>query len=379
MHIADITMFYAPESGGVKRYLHAKRAWLARRTGCRHSIVVPGTRYAPQAGVMPVRSLALPLGSGYRLPLESWQARRTLRRLRPDIIEAGDPYLYAWSALGAGRDLGVPVVAFCHSDVPRLASRCLAAPGASCVRRYIRALYGRFDLVLAASGAVERSLRGMGLRNVARQPLGVDTAVFRPAARDPGLRSRLGLRQDARLLVYAGRYSSEKNLWVLEQAMRALGPSFALLTVGSGAHPPRAANIINLPYESEPAALARLLASCDALVHPGDQETFGLVVLEAMACGLPLIGTDAGGTSELIDAQVGIKVAPHQPAAVRAAVECLFRLDRAALSRNARERAVARHDWNAVMPSLIGHYHAARHARTLHAAPGEAVGQAGKI
>jgi alpha-1,6-mannosyltransferase len=207
----------------------------------------------------------------------------------------------------------------------------------------------------------------------------VDTAVFRPAARDPGLRSRLGLRQDARLLVYAGRYSSEKNLWVLEQAMRALGPSFALLTVGSGAHPPRAANIINLPYESEPAALARLLASCDALVHPGDQETFGLVVLEAMACGLPLIGTDAGGTSELIDAQVGIKVAPHQPAAVRAAVECLFRLDRAALSRNARERAVARHDWNAVMPSLIGHYHAARHARTLHAAPGEAVGQAGKI
>jgi alpha-1,6-mannosyltransferase len=379
MHIADITMFYAPESGGVKRYLHAKGAWLARRPGFRHSILVPGSRHMPhRSGVVPLRSVPLPGGSGYRLPLGGWQARRALRRLRPDVIEAGDPYFYAWAALGAGRDLGAPVVAFCHSDLPGLVGRCLAAPGAQGVKRYIRSLYGRFDLVFAASDVVERGLRDMGLRNVVRQPLGVDTAMFNPGMREAGLRSRLGLPQDTRLLAYAGRYSPEKNLWVLEQAMRSLGSSFALLTIGSGSHPPRAANIVNLPYESDPSALARLLASCDALVHPGDQETFGLVVLEAMACGLPAIVTDAGGAGELIDDTVGIKVPPRRPEALRLAIRRLFRLDRAALSRNARARAVARHDWNAVMPGLITHYHAVRHARALHAATGEAVGQLGK-
>jgi alpha-1,6-mannosyltransferase len=380
MHIADITMFYAPESGGVKRYLHAKRAWLARRSGFRHTLLVPGARSLGQtAGMVALPGMPLPGSGGYRLPLATWGAARALRRLRPDVIEAGDPYFYAHAALQAGLDLGVPVIAFCHSDVPGLARRWLFSAGAGAVAAYMRWLYSRFDLVLAASKAVEASLRALGLSNVTRQPLGVDTNVFHPRLRDPALRQQLGIARDTRLLAFAGRYSPEKNLWVLEQAMRRLGPRFVLLTIGSGSHPARGANIVNLPYQSDPAALARLLASCDALVHPGDQETFGLVVLEAMACGLPVVGVDAGGVSELIDHGVGVKVPPLQPDALYQAICELFQRDCSALSRNARAHAVNGYDWNAVMPGLIAHYHGARVARAERATQDDPLGQLGKL
>jgi alpha-1,6-mannosyltransferase len=380
MHIADITMFYAPESGGVKRYLQAKQSWLASRRGFRHTLLVPAPRsLASAAGTVPLRGVPLPGTGGYRFPLDTWQARRALRRLRPDVIEAGDPYLYAHAALHAGQDLGVPVIAFCHSDVAGLARRWVFPAGASAVCRYVRWLYGRFDLVLAASKVVEASLHALGLRNVARQPLGVDTRMFHPGLRDPALRQRLGLAADARLIVFAGRYSAEKNLWVLEQAMRRLGPRYVLLTIGSGSHPARGPNILSLPYHSDPAALARLLASCDALVHPGDQETFGLVVLEAMACGLPVVGADAGGVSELIDERVGMKVPPRRPEALQRAICELFERDWDALSRNARTHAVNGYDWNAVMPGLIAHYRSARIARADRTTASVPAGQLGKL
>jgi alpha-1,6-mannosyltransferase len=375
MHIADITMFYAPQSGGVKRYLLAKRAWLRQRPGFRHTLVVPGPARMGARDLVPLPGIRLPGSGGYRLPLGTWRAGAVLQRLRPDVIEAGDPYFYANAALAAGRALGVPVIAFCHSDVPSLARRWLVAPGAVSVRAYARWLYARFDVVLAASGVVEQSLRGLGLRNVARQPLGVDTAIFTPARRDPALRAELGVPPETRLLVFAGRYSPEKNLWVVEQALRRLGAKYRLVTIGSGSHPARGDHVIHLPYQADAAALARMLASCDALVHPGDQETFGLVALEAMACGLPVIGTESGGVSELIDQHVGLKVPPLRPDLLAAAVRRLFELDRAALSCNARQRAVKQHDWNAVMPGLVAHYHAARRARAGSTSRPAPVGQ----
>src|SRR5205085_4141526 len=121
MHVADVTMFYAPQSGGVRRYIEAKRAWLRSRNGCAHTLVVPQARTEPlEAGTVGLRSVPLPLSHGYRLALRKSPAARTLIELRPTVIEAGDPYMLAWAALEAGQRLGVPVIGFCHSDLPRL-------------------------------------------------------------------------------------------------------------------------------------------------------------------------------------------------------------------------------------------------------------------
>jgi alpha-1,6-mannosyltransferase len=370
MHIADITMFYAPESGGTKRYLLAKRNWLAQRPAFRHTLLVPGaSAAAAPPGTAWLRSVPLPGAGRYRLPLGAAQGARLLRSIQPDVIEAGDPYLCALSALSAARDLDVPAVAFAHCDLEHLIERTAGRLVGGAVRSWLRRLYARFDLVLAASSTVERRLRAAGLANVARQPLGVDTRLFHPQQRDPDFRQRLGLPNEARLLVYAGRFAGEKNLGVLERALHMLGRPYVLVSVGSGPRPARGAGVRALPYLQDPRDVARVLASCDAFVHPGDQETFGLIVVEAMACGLPVVGTAAGGVAELVDESVGIKVEPRNARALAEGIAALFQRDPAALGRNGRARAVARHDWDAVMPGLVAHYRAAlaRYPAARHA------------
>lgn len=361
MHIADITAFYARESGGVKRYLHAKRDWLAARASFRHTLVVPGRQdLLSPPGIIHLPSIPLPNSAGYRLPAGRWKVRDVLCDLAPDIIEAGDPYFYAAPALNAAGDLGIPAIAFCHSDVHSLVRRWIGAIPARLVARYLRWTYEPFSRVLAASDLVLEHLRDIGIDHAVRQPLGVDTSTFHPRRRDRALRRRLGVAPHARLLVFAGRFAAEKNMWVLEQAARMLGPPYVLIAIGSGPHPPSGDNVITLPFEADARALANWLASADALVHAGDQETFGLIVLEAMASGLPVVCADAGGVRELVDEQVGIRVRPRDARAMAAGIDGLFAGDLAVRGRRARARAVEGYDWNVVMPSIIGHYRAAR-------------------
>src|SRR5690606_6499680 len=122
--LIDTTMQYAPISGGVKRYLHSKRAWLARhRPGVAHTIVVPGKKSgAPEDHVVTVAAARVPFGAGYRWPISRRKWATWLQSLNPAIIEAGDPYGPGVAALDAGQALGAPVVGFCHSDPAYLAS-----------------------------------------------------------------------------------------------------------------------------------------------------------------------------------------------------------------------------------------------------------------
>jgi alpha-1,6-mannosyltransferase len=110
--------------------------------------------------------------------------------------------------------------------------------------------------------------------------------------------------------------------------------------------------VIELPYEKDPGRLAALLASCDAFVHANDSEPFGLVVLEAMACGLPVVGVAAGGVGESVDAAVGELALRSTGPEFAEAIEALFTRDLAALSRAARQRACERHGWDAVFQEL---------------------------
>src|SRR5687767_9898341 len=121
MHVADVTMFYAPQGGGVRRYIEAKREWLLATAGCSHTLLVPKASSAPpEHDTIGLPSFPLPFSNGYRVAMRRSPAARRLVSLRPSLIEAGDPYTLAWAALAAGEELGVPVVAFCHSDLPRL-------------------------------------------------------------------------------------------------------------------------------------------------------------------------------------------------------------------------------------------------------------------
>ena len=355
-HVVDTTMFWSSTGGGVRRYLQAKHAWLRRNTVWRHTIAAP---VADLPGMAMLPAVALPGSGGYRLPLRRRALSTTLKSLAPDIIEAGDPYRLAWAALDAAQSLHIPAVAFCHSNIELLAATLvgprLAGTAARAARSYARHLYRNFDLVLAPSEVMRLRLLDWGIDHVACQPLGVDTQLFHPARNSPMWRNRLGLPAATRLLVYAGRFAPEKRLDRLVDAVQRLGPPYTLLAIGAGPTPPQGDRIIVQPYDADPMSLARALASADVFVHAGDQETFGLSVLEAMACGTPVVARAEEGLAELVDDSVGAAVRDGRPESFAAAISNLFLHDRTGPSRRARERAES-YDWNQMLPLLLMHY-----------------------
>lgn len=356
MHIADMTMFYAPASGGVRTYLDAKHRRLAGYPDVRHSLLIPGAGIGSKDGVYSVPAPPVPFGNGYRFPLRAAPWRNALRDLQPDLIEAGDPYLTAWAALDARRQLDVPVIGFYHSDLPLLVSNRIGTWLGTNVEAYVSKLYGNFDRVLAPSAVMAEKLTRLGVRNVYVQPLGVDLERFNPACRDSRLKSALGLRDETRLLVFAGRGSREKNIPVLLDCMRLLGEGYHLLLVGSHmpTHVPE--NVSTMDHFLPSEEVARLLASADALVHAGDQETFGLVILEAMASGTPVVAVDAGAFREIIPETCGLLCEPNHAAAMAATVRQLFTQDILGMRLAARRHVEAHYDWDRVVTALLGHY-----------------------
>jgi len=162
VHIADITMFYAPASGGVRTYLDAKHRRLGGKTGIRHSLLIPGAHFGENDGIYTVPAPALPFGKGYRFPLRLAPWRNVLQGLQPDLIEVGDPYLTAWAALDARRQLDVPVIGFYHSDLPLLVGNRMGHWVTPNVEAYVTKLYGNFDRVLAPSQVMADKLTGLG-------------------------------------------------------------------------------------------------------------------------------------------------------------------------------------------------------------------------
>ncbi len=196
----------------------------------------------------------------------------------------------------------------------------------------------------------------MGVERAAYQPLGVDSEVFSPERRKLDLRKRLGIPEDTRLLTYAGRFSGEKNLGALREAFAQLGPRYHLLLIGGGRSARPAPNVTMVPYRRDSLELAQWLASADALVHAGMSETFGLVILEAMACGRPVIGMRAGAVPELVDDSVGMLAAEASPSVLARAIHELYDRDIEALGCAARERVLKRFTWSQALQHQMSTY-----------------------
>jgi alpha-1,6-mannosyltransferase len=358
-HLVDTTMMYAPRSGGVKRYLMAKRSWLdLRRPDVRHTLVVPGARTrAENHGLVTVAAARLPFGDGYRMPASLTKWDTVLQTLAPDIIEAGDVFVPGHAALEAGEALGVPVVGFCHTDAAALAALHLGDWAEQPTFNFWAQAYQRFDHVVAPSRHTAARLAEAGVSGVTVQGLGVDTELFDPIRADrPRLLKRLGLPTHTRLLVFAGRPAREKNVESMISAVERLGDPYRLLLIGAGKDARYSPSVVVLDYEPTPQKLAGVIASCDAFLHANENEIFGLVVLEAMAAGLPVIGPDKGGVGELIDDTVGQHARSSDPAGLAEAIEALFARDIAALGAAARRRAVTRHTWDRTFEALTRLY-----------------------
>lgn len=362
LHVLDASMVSPLNThGAVRRWLTSKREWL-ERVGWRHTLVAPRAR---GPGRIDCGGLPLPGSSGLVFAWQRGHAARLIERTHPDLVEAADPFVLGWAALDAAHRLEVPAVAFCHGNLPMLFNRLAQHLGPAFGRwteqrtiDYLAGLYRRFDLVLAPSLRMMRSLHAWGVPAAVQQPLGVDTDVFSPQLRDAAWRHALErcleLAPGARLLVYSGRFTPEKNLHVLVEAAKRLGPRYTLLVIGSGSRPPRGPGIRVIAPEADTRRLARLIANCDVLVHAGDRETFGLSALEAMASGIPVVTHSAGGLGELTQG-VGVRVDTLDPDDWAQAIASCF--DPAPPGReDAAMRRARSHDWDVVLNLLARRY-----------------------
>ena len=356
VHLVDATLFYSPTSGGVKRYLSAKHTWLAAHTSWEHTIVVPGREtHIERGGVCTLSGYPVPWTFNYRLPLNPRRWTRLLDALEPTLIEAGDVFHPAWAGWLVAQRRGIPLTGFYHSNLPQLMGRRLFGTE-PVLRRYVQWLYEHFDLLFAPSRVMCEYLRSLGLTQVVHQPLGVDAEVFNPARRTNTLRKRLGLPSRARVLVFAGRFAEEKNLPVLFQAFARLGRPYHLLLIGGGRRSRPAANVTMMPYRRDSFELAQWIASADALVHAGTKETFGLVILEAMACGRPVVAARAGAFPEVVDEAVGALAEPHSAAGMAEAIASLYERDLDAVGAAARSRVLRHFTWNRAFHAQLATY-----------------------
>ena len=368
MHVVDATLFFSPTSGGVKRYLLAKHEWMRAHTNWRHSMVVPGETPTHAPGdISMVAGGKVPGAFNYRLPLNPLRWSRAIEALEPDLIEVGDAFHPAWAASRVARRRGIPLIAFYHSNFPQLAGRRLGGAVQKLIEWYVRRTYERCELVLAPSRHTCDYLHSIGVTHATTQPLGVDVETFHPDRRERDLRAELNLPRHTRLLAFAGRFSAEKNIPVLTAAFRRLGQPYHLLLIG-GDEARREDNVTRIPYCRDNRELASYLASVDAFVHAGLHETFGLVVLEAMACGRPVVAMRAGALPELIDGDAGVLADPHEDpelatASLASAVSALYERDLDALGAAARLHVESNYSWSRALQGLMNRYQCAVNAR----------------
>ena len=315
MKICDLTQFYSPLSGGVKRYVHEKIAYIDKHSaGDEHVLIVPGPKTEvttnARSRIYSIHSPLLSRTSRYRALLNLRAIEEILERERPDIIETSDPYQIGWKAIAVGRSLKIPVVAFYHSHFPeaylRGSTKFLGRRGThlamKLTRAYVRKLYNRFQATLVPSENLAGVLFEWGVCNVRAVRLGVNTDIFKPMPDDgKATRASLGIARQQKLLLYVGRLAREKNTQTLFRAFELLqrrrSSEFHLLIIGDGPQRKelrqlerRTGNVSWIQYCNDSADLARYYRAADLFVHPGVQETFGLVALESQACGTPVVG-----------------------------------------------------------------------------------------
>jgi alpha-1,6-mannosyltransferase len=385
--ICDVTQFYSPVSGGVKRYISEKRLHVVEHTRDEHHLIIPGsdTRYERE-GRLHLHTIRSPrldffsrYPSRYRLILNTKLVLDLLDDIRPDIIESGDPYHLAWTALRAGAQLHAPVFGFYHSHFPEAYLRTATKYGGAWFRDvvlnyaedYIVKLYSQFTATLVPSEHLRQILHGWGVTNTVTLNLGVDTKAFRPVPRNEALRDELGLPRDRKVLLYVGRLSPEKNIEMLLAAFEALHArkpnTYHLVIVGDGplrrvlpATRHRTGALSWRSYIQDNVKLADYYHAADLFIHPGVCETFGLVVLEAQACGLPCVGVRGSFMDANIMVGLNLWATQNDPNAIADAIERYEQQDIVALGVEASRLVHARFSWDKVFARQWALYSRAR-------------------
>jgi alpha-1,6-mannosyltransferase len=378
LKICDLTQFYSPFSGGVKRYVHEKAAYIDKyATRDEHVLIVPGPNTEISANgrarIYSIRSPLVSRTSRYRALLNLRAVENIIERERPDILESSDPYQIGWKAIAVGRALNIPVVGFYHSHFTeaylRSAAKLFGRAGGRRImklgRAYVRRLYNGMEATFVASEPLAGVLRNWGVRNVHVVGLGVNIDIFNPEPDDrASTRESLGVPPKRKLLLYVGRLAPEKNTLTLFHSFELLARrrpgEFHLLVIGDGSHRAQLRALQRnfkavswIRYCAEPAELARFYRAADLFVHAGVQETFGLAALESQACGTPVVGIAGSYMDRVILHEQEGWARENTPESLAEVMQRWSAKDLATIGGEAAQRAQQRHAWRRVFSQLF--------------------------
>jgi phosphatidylinositol alpha 1,6-mannosyltransferase len=279
-----------------------------------------------------------------------------LRGFDPHVVHLASPALLGYGGLLAARHLGVPTVAVYQTDVAGFAASYGAPLAARPVWAWTRHLHSKADRTLAPSTGAIDDLRTHGVPRVHHWPRGVDITGFAPSARDDRLR-RTWAPEGKPIIGYVGRLAPEKHVERLATIARR--DDLQLVVVGDGVDRDKLGAL--LPSAVFTGALyghqlATAFASMDVFVHPGEHETFGQTVQEALASGVPVIAPDAGGPRDLVTPFRTGLLLPVDKFASRLGESVDHLLAERPRYAQAARRSVLGRTWPAICDQLVDHY-----------------------
>jgi glycosyltransferase involved in cell wall biosynthesis len=346
LRVALVSETYPPDVNGVAHTL-ARLAEGLVDLGHRVTLVRPrpGSGSVPVVTAGPGESLQvigvpLPFYREVRLGLvRPGRLVRLWRGQRPDVLYIATEGPLGWSALRAARHLGLPVVSGFHTNFDSYSAHYGAAWLLRPLRAYLRHWHNATTLTLVPTERQREALLTAGFARVEVLGRGVDGRLFHPMHRAPSLRAEWGVAADGPVVLHVGRLAPEKNLDLLVRAwraMRACNPDARLVVVGDG--PARAGLQAALP-EAHFAGMRRGMdlvnhfASADLFLFPSLTETFGNVVLEAMASGLAIVAYDVAAAGVLLTDGVSGRLARAGDEAAFVAAACELARPGAPLAR----------------------------------------------
>lgn len=319
LEIALVSETYPPEVNGVAMTVGRLVSGLRER-GHRVEVIRPRQTLDDAGGDDERTVTALPLPGYYglrfglpagRLLARNWRIRR------PDVVHVVTEGPLGWSAVSAARRLGIPVTSGFHTNFDHYSAHYGVGWLRPAVAAYLRVMHRRTLLTMVPTAALAADLAGGGIGGVRVVGRGVDTELYDPRLRSAALRASWGIGSEQPACLYVGRLAPEKNPQLVLKAFAAIRrqhPGARLIWVGDG---PAAEGLHAAHPEHHFAGmrtgvdLARHYASADIFLFPSLTETYGNVVAEAMASGLPVVAYRSAAAAELIvDRHNGVIASP---------------------------------------------------------------------
>ncbi|HVX39033.1 MAG TPA: glycosyltransferase family 1 protein [Gemmatimonadaceae bacterium] len=381
---------YIPQVNGVS-IVTALSVEGLRQRGWECGVITPSypthaysTRAAESANfAIEIPSVAFPPYPDIRLAAPAYRTvAEAVRRFTPDIVHSATEFMIGRLGQIAAHRAGIPRLSSYHTDFSRYAEAYGFPRLRPFVSRYIARFHHRSERVYTPSAPARDDLAAMAVRDVEVWGRGVDTHAFSPGKRSHVLRDAYGVDASV-VFLHVGRLAAEKNVAVLIRAFKRACeslPAGAARLIVAGAGPEENAlralggsDVMFLGVLNRERDLPRLYASADAFLFASLTETLGLVVLEAMSSGLPVVAPAAGGVADHLRHGVnGIEVPPNDVDTMATAIVAIT-LDadrRRQLAAGARRTAEAL-DWSEELDRLDRSYRDVleRRARSLAPSP----------